>query len=404
MVFLTERTTQFDPGEAACFQRQSEARNRPKQCYRRKHYVRHLAAVKPQLFRDAAPVFVDSAASVGLVLCRSGFLRYAQSARKVVYSMRLPRFCSLFVGIVTMACTNGGGAKPAASTAEKPTGAAATVESAQPSDVPKADAKPALTQVPAVDLSGLAPKERDAFLQILNEEICPCGCPQSFAGCLQENSRCEAGAKLANWAADQLRQGLPTSMIAEMLAEESVAFSAAPKTIQVEGFAQKGAASPKYQLVEYADFECGHCKSTAPVLDVLVKKYPESVQVVFKHFPLSFHTQARRAAAAAEAAGMQGRFWEMHNAIFATQNMLSDELILGHAKAIGLDVEKFRKDWNAPSTVAKVEQSRAEGEELGVQATPAVYVNGRAFSLMRALDALELRLEMEASRATSTCQ
>lgn len=318
--------------------------------------------------------------------------------------MRLPRFCSLFVGIVTMACTNGGDAKSAASASDTATGTQAAVESAQAGNAAGNAAKPALTKVPAVDLSGLAPKERDAFLQILNEEICPCGCPQSFAGCLQENTRCEAGAKLANWAADQLRQGLPTSMVAEMLAQESVAFSAAPKTIQVEGFAQKGAATPRYQLVEYADFECGHCKSTAPVLDTLVKKYPESVQVVFKHFPLSFHTQAKRAAAAAEAAAIQGRFWEMHNAIFATQNMLSDELITGHAKAIGLDIEKFQKDWNAPSTIAKVEQSRAEGEKLGVQATPAVYVNGRAFSLLRALDAIELRLEMEASRATSSCQ
>lgn len=320
--------------------------------------------------------------------------------------MRLPRFCSVFVGILTMACTNGGGAKPAAPTAEKPAASQAAPAAAANGAAATADtdAEPAIQQVPAVDLTGLAPKERAAFLRILNEEICPCGCPQSFAGCLQENSRCEAGAKLANWAANQLRQGLPANMVAEMLAAEAVGFSAAPKPIQVAGFAKKGADAPRYQLVEYADFECGHCKSTAPVLDTLVKKYPDSVQVVFKHFPLSFHTLAKRAAAAAEAAALQGSFWEMHNAIFATQNMLSDELILGHAKAIGLDIAKFQKDWNDPATVAKVEQSRAEGERLGVEATPAVYVNGRPFSLMRALDALELRLEMEASRATSSCQ
>lgn len=315
---------------------------------------------------------------------------------------RAPRSCAPLFILVSMACTSGGGAQPP--TQPKAPASAESAAPAAPSPVAGAPTPGIFTDLPAVDLSPLGSAERAALLRMANEEICPCGCPQSLAGCLQANTRCEPAVKLASWAVDQLAQGLPAEAIAEMLAGESVGFSARPKEIALEGFAAKGPAAATYTLVEFADFECGHCKMTAPVLARLVEKYPGRVRVVFKHFPLSFHPMAKRAAEATEAAGRQGRFWEMHDAVFATQNMLSEELILGHAKAIGLDVARFQQDWNDPATAAKVEGSRSEGEALGVQATPAVYVNGRPFGLMRTLDALELRLAMEDARASSSCQ
>jgi protein-disulfide isomerase len=210
---------------------------------------------------------------------------------------------------------------------------------------------------------------------------------------------------LGNWLAEQLREGAAPDSLAEQVAEEIAGgFASKPKALKLEGFAQKGPPDAAFTIVEYADFECPHCRIASAVVDELVKKHPGKVRLVFKHFPLSFHPMARRAAAAAEAAAAQGRFWEMHDAIFATQNVLDEDLLLGHAKALGLDAARFEKDWNAPETLARVDASKAEGEALGVPATPYFLINGRPFHLMRSPQAFALRLQMEAARASSSCE
>ena len=134
-----------------------------------------------------------------------------------------------------------------------------------------------------------------------------------------------------------------------------------------------------------------------------MKKHPE-IKVVFKHYPLPFHAYARKAAIAAEAAGLQGKFWQMHDAIFATQDLLSDELVLGHAKALGLDAKRFAKDILDPALAKKVDDSRAEGVGFGIDATPAFFIEGRPYFLHRSVDGFELRMRMDAARATSSCR
>jgi predicted DsbA family dithiol-disulfide isomerase len=94
----------------------------------------------------------------------------------------------------------------------------------------------------------------------------------------------------------------------------------------------------------------------------------------------------------------------MHDAVFATQDLLSDELLLGHAKALGLDVARFKKDIADPGVQKRVDASRAEAEALGVDKTPAFFVNGRAYHLSRNVEGFELRFAMEAARATSSCR
>jgi 2-hydroxychromene-2-carboxylate isomerase len=296
-----------------------------------------------------------------------------------------------FAGV---ACSNGNGAKPPA---PQP------VQDPEPAQVrPQATA---LTDFPAVDTSGLGKEELAAFRKIANEELCPCDCPQSFGGCLQAGTRCEPAVLLATWLVEQLRDGLPADALAEQMAGEIAGgFASKPKEIDLKGWASKGSLNATYTIVEYADFECPHCKLASTVVDQLVKKHPDKVRLVYKHFPLSFHPVARRAAMATEAAAKQGRFWEMHDAVFATQTMLDDDLLKGHAKAIGLDYARFEKDLDDPAIAARVDASRKEGEALGVDATPAFFINGRAFQLMRTLDAFELRLRMEAARATSSCE
>ena len=304
-----------------------------------------------------------------------------------------------------LACTNG--TAPQKDTAPdvgaSGNGGAAPTKAPPPAPAPSAPAGPQLTSFPAVDVSRLDAAGKAFFQKVANEEICPCDCPKSFGQCLQQDTKCQPAVLFAEWIIGQLEDGMPGDVLQEAITRELTSgFSGAPKTHALEGYASKGSNAPKYTIVEYADFECGHCKAASPQVDALVKKHPE-VKVVFKHFPLSFHAMARNAAIATEAASRQNKFWEMHDAVFATQEMLSDELILGHAKALGLDVEKFKKDLADPVLAQRVDASRQEAEALGVNATPAFFVNGRPYFLARSVEGFELRFAMEEARASSSC-
>jgi protein-disulfide isomerase len=264
-------------------------------------------------------------------------------------------------------------------------------------------ALPASAQL-AVDTSALDPAQKAAFDKLLAEEVCPCDCPKTFGQCLQEGTQCKPAVLLAEWTVRSLEEGIPADSVAEALAKEITSgFTAAPRSPKTAGFSSKGPNKAKITIVEYADFECAHCRAASTVVEELVKKRPD-IKVVFKHFPLSFHAMAKKAAVAAEAAAQQGKFWQMHDALFATQDLLSDDLILGHAKALGLDVAKFQRDIADPILIKKVDDSRAEGASFGIDATPAFFINGRPYFLHRSVDGFELRMRMDAARATSSCR
>ncbi len=114
-----------------------------------------------------------------------------------------------------------------------------------------------------------------------------------------------------------------------------------------------------------------------PLIEQVLDRYPGSVKVVFKHFPLSFHKQALPAALASMAAAEQGRFWEYHDELFLKQNRLGSELYLEIAQGLGLDLKKFSLDMMRPSLRQRVEQDVADGNKAGVTGTPAIFVNGR---------------------------
>jgi protein-disulfide isomerase len=254
----------------------------------------------------------------------------------------------------------------------------------------------------AVDVQRLSPDARVIFDQILREEVCPCDCPKSLGQCLLEGTQCGPAVALGDWMIDQLVDGSGPSL-GEAVTKEVGSFGGKPRTLVEQGYATKGAPKAPITIVEYADFECGHCRAVVPVIDQLVKQHPE-VRVVYKHLPLAMHPMARVAAIAAEAAGRQGKFWEMHGAIFATQDSLAEDLIVGHATSLGLDLKRFASDRQDPVLVKRVDDGRAEALALGIAGTPAFFVNGRPFHLNRSLDGFETRLRMEAARANASCK
>ncbi|WP_068402358.1 Na+/H+ antiporter NhaA, partial [Kribbia dieselivorans] len=128
-------------------------------------------------------------------------------------------------------------------------------------------------------------------------------------------------------------------------------------------------------LVEYGDFECPFCARTTGVIDELQERFGADLRYVFRHLPLvDVHPHAEVASRAAEAAGAQGRFWEMHDVLFAHQDELEYEDLAGYAADIGLDVEEFLRDLDSPEVAARVRVDVASAEASGARGTPTFFI------------------------------
>src|SRR6476660_1696583 len=133
-------------------------------------------------------------------------------------------------------------------------------------------------------------------------------------------------------------------------------------------------------LEEYGDFQCPPCGMFSAFLGQLEKEYDSRLRVVFRNFPLKMHDHAREAALAAEAAGLQGRFWEMHDVLYREQDSWSKapnvrELFESYAGTIGLDLDKFKTDVDSEQVRAKVDADHALGDFLGEKRTPNLLIN-----------------------------
>jgi protein-disulfide isomerase len=173
------------------------------------------------------------------------------------------------------------------------------------------------------------------------------------------------------------------------------AAEAAPVYVQVEidGSPTRGPANAAVTLVEFSDFQCSYCARVTPALDQLEREYPKQVRRVFKHFPLPMHPQARDAHRAAVAAAEQGRFWEMHEKIFAQPNAVDRKTLTGYAGALGLDVAKFEQALDSPKVEQRVQADITEGQRIGVRGTPTLVINGRVLPGALPFEALKAQVE-----------
>ena len=234
-----------------------------------------------------------------------------------------------------------------------------------------------IMDAPGVDLSKLAESQRATFFQIINTEPSACDKPHSLAKSLRDDPDCRDSQIAAQFAADRIKAGATPSVVKEEL--QFVSDSLKPRDIDIKGRPVYGAARAPVTVVVFADFECGHCQREFPVLRKAIDKFRGRAKLVFKHFPLQGHKRARPAAIATEAAAEQGKFWEMAQIVFANQTALSDEEIDQYAKQIGLDMDRFHAALKKPEHGKSVDKDHADGEELEIGGTPAVFVNGRNF-------------------------
>ena len=133
-------------------------------------------------------------------------------------------------------------------------------------------------------------------------------------------------------------------------------------------------------IVEYGDYQCPYCGAAYPILKKLMSQFGDQIKFVFRNFPLSeMHQYARAAALAAEAAGLQGKFWEMHDAIYENQRALNEMLLMKLAEKLELNLPQFEEDIKSPKLAEKVDADFESGVMSGVNGTPSFYVNGKKF-------------------------
>ena len=171
----------------------------------------------------------------------------------------------------------------------------------------------------------------------------------------------------------KLFDGLKEKAHYQMLLEE-------PR-VQVEAKGpSRGPADAKVTIVEFSDFECPFCSKAEDSVSTVMEKYAGKVRLVFRHFPLSFHPNAPKAAEAAACANDQGKFWEMHKQLFANQKALSVDELKQHAVAIGLEKGKFDECLDSGKNKGLVEADTKAGSDVGVSGTPAFFINGKLLS------------------------
>jgi protein-disulfide isomerase len=176
-----------------------------------------------------------------------------------------------------------------------------------------------------------------------------------------------------NWEDEDVILSTSTTSTAPSVNVGSSTVSAISYTEYVRG----NNAAP-VTIEEYADFECPFCAQTQASLNSLMKNYGANIRIVFKQFPLiSLHPNAQKAAEASECAGEQGKFWEMHDLIFANQQQLSEVQLKSWAtNNLKLDENKFNSCLDSGKYVGKIKADIAEGVRRGVDGTPTIFING----------------------------
>lgn len=232
-------------------------------------------------------------------------------------------------------------------------------------------------ELPGIDSKDLTPREKAEWSAHVSELRAPCeSVPVSVAECIQKNRACAACLPAAEYLLARVKHGMSRSQVTQAYEARFGADKA--KEIDLTGSPSRGPSDSKLVIVEWADFECPACRAVTPSVDDALAKNPD-VRFVFKNFPLPIHPNAESAARAAVAADLQGKFWEMHHELFASEQPLTKERLTELARKIGLDLVRFEKDMRSEAVADAVRRDRKQGEQVDLKGTPTIFINGRLF-------------------------
>jgi predicted DsbA family dithiol-disulfide isomerase len=241
-------------------------------------------------------------------------------------------------------------------------------EPAQPTDT---------ASLPGIELDGLDPGQVKMLNRLLDEKPSACGKNHSLRTSLKTDPACKRSLFAGRYLVFLIKNGLLPSEAEEAYDKRFVA----PEMGHCDptNAPMRGNGSAPVTICEFSDFQCPHCKMVEPILARLLDEYRDQLRLIYKSFPLSrLHPEASDAAAAAVAAGKQGKFWPMHDRLFANQDKLTQADLLRYATDLKLDTKKWKADLT--SSTEQVEHDRAEGDKLELTGTPTLYINDRKYA------------------------
>ncbi len=168
-----------------------------------------------------------------------------------------------------------------------------------------------------------------------------------------------------------------------------------PKVAVDSAGPSRGPAGAPITIVEFSDFECPFCAKAEPTVKDLLAAYPGKIRLVYRDFPLPMHPRAPKAAEAAHCAEDQGKYWEMHDKLFANSTKLEPKDLKAYARDVGLDGGKFDQCLESGEKAKLVDMNKKAGDEAGVSGTPAFFINGRQISGAQPLDAFRAIVDQE---------
>jgi predicted DsbA family dithiol-disulfide isomerase len=240
--------------------------------------------------------------------------------------------------------------------------------------------KPSLARdsLPAgIDLAKLDPLKRKVFDQVVNRQPSACGKGHSLLHSVEHDSACRASFYAVRYIARLADSGASESEIDEKVDQRF----RAPHVpyIDVSQAPSRGSLSGRVTVVEFADYECEHCKQAQALMHTLLAEYAKDITLYFKHFPLGGHVNSLNAALGAAAAQNQGKFWQFGDKVWENSDRLTPAVLESIAKEIGLDFSRWYGDVGSEAVRTHVQRDRSEGRSLEIRRTPAIFINGRRY-------------------------
>jgi protein-disulfide isomerase len=257
-----------------------------------------------------------------------------------------------------------------------------------------------IIQLDGVDTGSLTQREKKEWSQYVGEFLSPCASsPVPIAQCVKEKRDCAACLPAAKFVMKGVKDGMSREQVEGTFKNR---FSSEKiKNVPLDNSPTKGSDNAPVTIVEFADFQCPHCGEMAPHLDKFVDSRKNDVRFAYKFYVLGKFPNSENAARAAIAAGKQGKFWEMHHLIYANQQKLDQQGLDEMAKQLGLDVSRLHADMQLPETQERITKDHKLGEDLKIEGTPTIYINGRQYDGRQEFgDWVDLELSMMGKPAT----
>ena len=231
-------------------------------------------------------------------------------------------------------------------------------------------------------VTALDENRKNELIDVLKTEPNYGNCKNTMFECLVAKKPDKTAVRFANFGAYLVSRGVPARSLGFLARERSkLIYEETPQAFTFKDTPFLGNEKAKITITEFAEFKCPYCVTLSPVLKKLVNESNGQVRFVFKHFPLKMHPGSLFSSRAALAAHRQGKFWEMYDLLFKDFSKQTLEDVLGYAQALGLNVERFKRDLEDLAIEELIERDKMEGVRATVTGTPTLFINGKMYNL-----------------------